>query len=227
MSSSDRLNVVFISRSRSRISRLNRDVERRRRLVGDDQRRLAGDGHRDQHALPHAAGQLVRVVVDACGRRRESAPPRAARSARAFASRARRAAVHEQRFGDLIADREHRVERRHRLLEDERDLGAAHLPHLALRTASSSSRPLNRMLPPAMRPGGCTSRMIDSAVTDLPLPDSPTSPSVSPARISKLTSSTAGAGPPGRSKTVVRCRRNSESSASDRQTTRQLSIVAI
>ena len=50
------------------------------------------------------------------------------------------------------------------------------------------------MRPPAIRPGGCTSRMIDSAVTDLPLPDSPTRPSVSPARISKLTSSTAGAG---------------------------------
>ena len=46
--------------------------------------------------------------------------------------------------------------------------------------------------------------MIESAVTDLPLPDSPTSPSVSPARISKLTSSTAGTGPDGRSKTVVR-----------------------
>ena len=46
----------------------------------------------------------------------------------------------------------------------------------------SRSRPLKRMLPPAMRPGGWTSRMIDSAVTDLPLPDSPTSPSVSPAR---------------------------------------------
>ena len=31
-----------------------------------------------------------------------------------------------------------------------------------------------------MRPGGCTKRMIDSAVTDLPLPDSPTNPNVSP-----------------------------------------------
>ena len=61
------------------------------------------------------------------------------------------------------------------------------------------------MRPPEMRPGGCTSRMIDSAVTDLPLPDSPTRPSVSPGRISKLTSSTAGAGPSGVSKTVVRC----------------------
>ena len=47
--------------------------------------------------------------------------------------------------------------------------------------------------------------MIDSAVTDLPLPDSPTRPSVSPGWISKLTSLTAGAGA-GRavSNTVVR-----------------------
>src|SRR5436190_8906992 len=47
--------------------------------------------------------------------------------------------------------------------------------------------------------------MIESAVTDLPQPDSPTSPRVSPFRISTLTSSTAGAGPEARSKTVVRC----------------------
>ena len=39
-----------------------------------------------------------------------------------------------------------------------------------------------------MRPGGCTSRRIESAVTDLPLPDSPTRPSVSPRATSKLTS---------------------------------------
>jgi hypothetical protein len=60
------------------------------------------------------------------------------------------------------------------------------------------------MLPPAIRPGGWTSRMIERAVTDLPLPDSPTSPSVSPARTSKLTSSTAFTRPAGTSKTVVR-----------------------
>src|SRR5207253_8323384 len=47
--------------------------------------------------------------------------------------------------------------------------------------------------------------MIESAVTDLPQPDSPTSPRVSPFRISTLTSSTAWAGPEARSKTVVRC----------------------
>ena len=40
--------------------------------------------------------------------------------------------MNENRFGDLIADREDRVERRHRLLEDEADLGAANLPHVPL-----------------------------------------------------------------------------------------------
>ncbi len=35
--------------------RLNRDVECRRRLVGDEQQRLAGKRDGDQHALPHAS----------------------------------------------------------------------------------------------------------------------------------------------------------------------------
>ncbi len=48
------------------------------------------------------------------------------------------------------------------------------------------------MLPPAMRPGGEATRpAIDKAVTVLPEPDSPTSPTASPARTSKLTSFTA------------------------------------
>ena len=45
--------------------RLDRDVERGRRLVGDEQLRLAGERHRDHHALAHAARELVRVRVDA------------------------------------------------------------------------------------------------------------------------------------------------------------------
>ena len=44
--------------------RLDRHVERRRRLVGDQQARIAGDRHRDHHALVHAARQLVRKVVE-------------------------------------------------------------------------------------------------------------------------------------------------------------------
>ena len=38
--------------------------------------------------------------------------------------------VQGQRLGDLPADRQHRVQRGHRLLEDHRDLVAAHLAHL-------------------------------------------------------------------------------------------------
>src|SRR6187397_1389367 len=47
------------------------------------------------------------------------------------------------------------------------------------------------ILPFAIRPGGATSRMMDIAVTDLPLPDSPTRPSVSPRAMWKLMLSTA------------------------------------
>src|SRR6476659_3908746 len=42
------------------------------------------------------------------------------------------------------------------------------------------SRPSNAIRPAVIRPGGGTSLMIENAVTDLPLPDSPTRPSVSP-----------------------------------------------
>src|SRR5690349_7835393 len=45
--------------------RLNGDVERRRRLVCEKQRRLAGEGGGDHDALPHAAAQLVSVAIDA------------------------------------------------------------------------------------------------------------------------------------------------------------------
>ena len=48
--------------------RLHHHVERRRGLVGDDQRWVAGQRHRDHHTLLLAAGQLVRVVVAAARR---------------------------------------------------------------------------------------------------------------------------------------------------------------
>ena len=42
------------------------------------------------------------------------------------------AAVHAQRLGDLRANPHDRIERGHRLLEDEADTGASHAPHLRL-----------------------------------------------------------------------------------------------
>ena len=44
--------------------RLHGDVEGGGRLVGEQQRRAAGQGDGDHHALAHAAGQLVRVLVE-------------------------------------------------------------------------------------------------------------------------------------------------------------------
>ena len=50
--------------------RLHRHIERGGRLVGDDQFRLGGERERKHHALAHAAGELVRIGVDALlGRR--------------------------------------------------------------------------------------------------------------------------------------------------------------
>ncbi len=45
---------------------------------------------------------------------------------------------------------------------------------------SSRFSPLNRIVPLSMRPFCAMSRMIESEVTDLPEPDSPTMPSVEP-----------------------------------------------
>ena len=54
------------------------------------------------------------------------------------------------------------------------------------------STPSSSMLPPTVLPGGdCTRRMIESAICDLPQPDSPTMPSVSPLLSVKETSSRA------------------------------------
>ena len=59
---------------------LDRDVERGRRLVGDQQLRLARERHRDHHALAHAARQLVRVLLGAPLRASGSRPAAASRS---------------------------------------------------------------------------------------------------------------------------------------------------
>jgi hypothetical protein len=111
--------------------RLHGDVERGRRLVGDEQPRLAGDRHGDAYALAHAAGKTVRVVVEALERARDAdlgeqlaRPP--ARGA------ALEAEVALQDLDDLRPDRERRVERGHRVLEDHPDLAPAHVLELPL-----------------------------------------------------------------------------------------------
>ena len=56
--------------------RLDGDVERGGRLVGDQQLRPAGQRHRDHHALAHAAGEAVRIFVRRARARPGCAPAR-------------------------------------------------------------------------------------------------------------------------------------------------------
>ena len=110
--------------------RLDRDVERRGRLVGDQDLRLAGQGDGDHRALAHAARKLVRIFVDPARRQRDADLGQCVDRALARFLLAH-ATMGAQRLGDLLADGEHRIERAHRLLEDHADLPAAHLTHLA------------------------------------------------------------------------------------------------
>ena len=112
--------------------RLDGDVERGGRLVGDQQLGIAGDRHRDHDALAHAAGQLVRKGIEP-RRRGGNADLLQQLDGAAAALRARAALMHRQRLHDLVADAEGRVEAGHRLLEDHRDVLADDLAPLAVR----------------------------------------------------------------------------------------------
>ena len=106
--------------------RLDRDVERRRRLVGDDERRLARDRHRDHHALALAAGELVGEAL-------------------AVASVAPGRQPHRAELDGLLLRARHLgscwpivivgFERRRRVLEDRAEVAAAEVPALLGRLA--------------------------------------------------------------------------------------------
>ena len=112
--------------------RLDGDVEGGGRLVGDEELRVAGEAHGDHHPLAHAAGELVRIGVEAllgsgdADQTQELDRPRMRRLAG-------EAAVIGERLGELGSDPHHRVQRRHRVLEDEADLAAADVAEAARR----------------------------------------------------------------------------------------------
>jgi hypothetical protein len=109
--------------------RLDRHVERGGRFVRDQQLRVAGQRHRDHHALAHAAGELVRIVVHALPRARDVDQAQHLRRA-VERGAARQALMLADRFRDLLAYGVDGVERGHRLLEDEADLLRADGAHL-------------------------------------------------------------------------------------------------
>jgi hypothetical protein len=92
---------------------LHGHVERRGGLVGDEDRRPARDRAGDQHALRHAARDLVRIAAQDPVR---SASPPQQHLARPGLRIGGAHAVHAaQRLGELVADRVRRVEVAHRL----------------------------------------------------------------------------------------------------------------
>ena len=116
---------------RSRICGLDGHIQGRRGLVGDQQLRLAGQGHGDHHPLAQPAGQLVWVLLEAF------LGPGHAHEAEHFDGPVERLLlghplVDPDRLRYLAADGPRRVQRRHRVLEDHADVVATHLAHLGL-----------------------------------------------------------------------------------------------
>jgi hypothetical protein len=111
--------------------RLDRDVERGGRLVGDQQVGVGRERHGDHHALAHAAGQLVRILLGAPSgvgdadeaEHLDGAVPRLALGP---------GGVLLDGLRDLLPAGEHRVQARHRLLEDHAHLVATDVAHLGV-----------------------------------------------------------------------------------------------
>ena len=102
--------------------RLDRDVERGRRLVGDQERRVA---RRAPSRSSRAAASRPRTGAGSRRRRRvgfEMPTSASSSTTRARACRRVSRCVRAQLLGDLPADRVDRRQRRHRVLEDHRDL---------------------------------------------------------------------------------------------------------
>ena len=114
--------------------RLDRDVERRRRLVRDQEVGPVRQRHRDHDALPLPARELMgiggqpalRVLDSHLVQKFEN--PLARRSAG-------KPLVQQKRLRQLLFERVQRIERRHRLLKDEADAVAADFTKLRIARA--------------------------------------------------------------------------------------------
>ena len=105
--------------------RLDRHVQRRGRLVGQEQRGLVANPHRQHHPLAHTAGELVRI--DAEARSGAVMPMRPSSVTERWVRAARDRRRHAPSWSRPAAapDAQDRVQRGHRVLEHHGDLGAA------------------------------------------------------------------------------------------------------
>ncbi len=110
--------------------RLDRDVQGGGRLIGDDDVRLVGHRDRDDDALAHAAGELVRIAVRtvACVRDTDEFEQVDCPGLGGLAGDVLVVLAHG--LGDLVTDLVDRIQGCHRILEDHRDALAADLTEL-------------------------------------------------------------------------------------------------
>ena len=151
---------------------LHRDVQRRDRLVGDDERRIERERAREADALPLAAAELVRVAD-----RGDRGSARRARTARA--TRAWRSGLRSQPW--MMSGSSTMAPTRMRGLSDE--YGSWKTICMSRRARRSSPRENASTLRPSNSTSpevGSISRRMQRPVVVLPLPDSPTRPKVSP-----------------------------------------------
>src|SRR3989442_224874 len=113
------------------ILRLDRDVEVRRGLVGDDEARPAGEGDRPDDALAHAAAHLMGILAHSPLRRGDA--DGAEEVLHALPQRAApQLLVEEGGLRHLPEDGEERIQRRHGVLEDDGDPPATDPAQFAL-----------------------------------------------------------------------------------------------
>ena len=131
----------------------HRDVERRRRLVEDQELRIRQKRHRDDDALLLAAAQLMGIGAhDAVGIRQAHRLDHVEGATAGFV--ARDLVVDQRHFHELPADEHRRIERGHRLLIDHGDLRAADGAELrGLETRHVATLEANRALGDAPEPG--------------------------------------------------------------------------
>ena len=104
--------------------RLHGDVERGRRLIGDQKIGTIGERHRDHHPLALSAGELVRIGLKPL--RRIDNADFGQKFDDPFLRNGRAAMMKRDDLADLPLDRMQRIERRHRLLKHHGDGVAAH-----------------------------------------------------------------------------------------------------
>ncbi len=174
------------SSARSRIKaqdlRLDGHVERRRRLVGDEQLRVAGERCGDDDALALAAGELVRIGARAAAPAPGCRPPSGARApAPAPAARPRRRwkRMVSQSWLSIVKSGLRLVIGSWKIAPMSRPGTIPFVRPVACRGAGRRCA----IEPAAMRPGASRSPIAALPIVVLPAPDSPTRAWISPGAI--------------------------------------------